>query len=171
MGLIMKIIQMVGYKDSGKTTLINYFIEAFNKDNYRVATIKHHGHGGQPLGIENTDSETNRQAGAVASAVEGDGLLQLSLNKNNISIENILFFYQQLAMDFVFIEGYKKIPFPKILLIKDQAEIALLEEIEKTVCILDRNETISSSLNIPVFHHAEELLSYLKADLTQFADF
>src|SRR5690625_1984789 len=74
----MKTMQIVGYKSSGKTTLTTRLIELLSARSVRVASLKHHGHGGVPLGLEETDSEKHRQAGALIAGVEGAGVLQLS---------------------------------------------------------------------------------------------
>lgn len=42
------ILQIVGYQNSGKTTLMEKLIQALTYEGMKVATIKHHGHGGYP---------------------------------------------------------------------------------------------------------------------------
>ncbi len=39
------ILQIVGYKKSGKTTLMRHIVSFLKSHGYTVATIKHHGHG------------------------------------------------------------------------------------------------------------------------------
>ena len=51
-------------------------MHALAESEMKVATIKHHGHGGFPSSAK--DSERHRKAGAVVSSVEGAGLLSLS---------------------------------------------------------------------------------------------
>ena len=51
-------------------------MHALAESEMKVATIKHHGHGGFP--VVQKDSERHRKAGAVVSSVEGAGLLSLS---------------------------------------------------------------------------------------------
>lgn len=66
-----KIIQIVGYQNSGKTTLMEQLIKHATKEGLRVGTIKHHGHGGAPVENLSKDSNRHEQAGARVSAVEG----------------------------------------------------------------------------------------------------
>jgi molybdopterin-guanine dinucleotide biosynthesis protein B len=40
------ILQVVGYQNSGKTTLITKLIKMLKEMSYRVGTLKHHGHDG-----------------------------------------------------------------------------------------------------------------------------
>ncbi|WP_376711888.1 molybdopterin-guanine dinucleotide biosynthesis protein B, partial [Bacillus paralicheniformis] len=63
-------MQIVGYQISGKTTLVEKIVHALAEREKKVATIKHHGHGGFPEVAQN-DSEKHRKAGAVVSSVEG----------------------------------------------------------------------------------------------------
>ena len=38
------ILQIVGFKDSGKTTLLQQSITFLKSQGYHIVTIKHHGH-------------------------------------------------------------------------------------------------------------------------------
>ena len=49
----------------------------------KVATIKHHGHGGFPE-VAQKDSERHRKAGAIVSSVEGAGLLSFFIKRNGL---------------------------------------------------------------------------------------
>ncbi|MBN6206199.1 molybdopterin-guanine dinucleotide biosynthesis protein B [Ralstonia pickettii] len=145
----MKIIQIVGFKNSGKTTLATKMIKKLTEDGYNVGTLKHHGHGGMPIGITDTDSEKHRQAGAVFSGVEGDGLLQLSAA--SWDMKKILAIYRIMHIDVLIIEGFKQEPFPKIVLIQRKEEMVLLDHVENIKAIvssLPLEETVES---IPVF--------------------
>lgn len=42
----MQCVQIIGYKNRGKTTLVEHLVAFFSKYHYQVAAIKHHGHGG-----------------------------------------------------------------------------------------------------------------------------
>ncbi len=148
----MKIIQIVGFKKSGKTTLATKLIEMLAEQEYRVASLKHHGHGGAPLGIENTDSEKHKQAGAVLSGVEGDGLFQLSAA--SWSMEQMLSIYQLLQMDVVVMEGFKKDPFPKIVLIQREEEMILLDQLENIKAAVSPLP-LEMKAAFPVFHMKE----------------
>ena len=55
-----KVFQIVGYQNSGKTTLMEKVISGAAEKGVRVAYIKHHGHGGAP---DAKDSTRHQQAG------------------------------------------------------------------------------------------------------------
>lgn len=160
----MKIIQIVGFKNSGKTTLATTLIKMLTEQGYRVASLKHHGHGGMPIGIMNTDSEKHRQAGAIFSGVEGDGLFQLSAASWNM--EQMLSVYQLLQIDVLVMEGFKKEPYPKIALIKRKEEMALLEQAENIIAIVS-SLSFSDSAACPVFdvNNIDELFEWLHSEL------
>src|SRR5699024_1224570 len=114
----MYIIQVAGYKNSGKTTLMNYGVDYFSKRNYQVATIKHHGHGGEPNYAENTDSYQHFQNGANLSTVIGEDTLSIIGKNKMLSFKAMLALYQQIGIDIVMIEGYKHLNYPKIVLLR-----------------------------------------------------
>ena len=80
------IFQVVGYQNSGKTTFLNRLIEKLNGEQMRIATIKHHGHGGKPEVNEEKDSAQYCHSGAKVSLVEGGGRLLLQAENNTWSI-------------------------------------------------------------------------------------
>ncbi len=57
-----------GYKNSGKTSLVEKLVSRLSAEGYRVAVIKHDGHDFEP-DVPGTDSYRHRKAGAYASAV------------------------------------------------------------------------------------------------------
>ena len=59
----MKIVGIVGWKDSGKTTIATKIINKLSYKNFRVASIKH-AHHEFDIDHENTDSFKHRLAGS-----------------------------------------------------------------------------------------------------------
>ncbi|WP_197431594.1 molybdopterin-guanine dinucleotide biosynthesis protein B [Lentibacillus sp. JNUCC-1] len=126
------IFQVVGYKNSGKTTVTSALVAYLTKAGYKVATLKHHGHGGKPDRASGTDSDKHRQAGAVISGVEGDGELQLTVaSKTELTWEQIKTMYQTVSHDILILEGYKNASFPKIVLLREEADFGLLNDIDQ----------------------------------------
>ncbi|WP_156291650.1 molybdopterin-guanine dinucleotide biosynthesis protein B [Oceanobacillus salinisoli] len=149
----MNIIQIVGYKNSGKTTLAAQFIDLLSRKGLRVASLKHHGHGGVPLGIKDTDSEKHKRAGALVSGVEGDGVLQLSQQAWNM--EQIIAIYELLQTDVLVVEGYKNYPFPKIVLINREMDLDLLDKVKNIKAIISTLPLVKSRYPYPVFNQSE----------------
>ena len=59
----MKVIGIIGWKDTGKTTLIEKLINEFNDRNFSVSTIKH-SHHRISVDKEGTDTFRHFNAGA-----------------------------------------------------------------------------------------------------------
>src|SRR5690625_6083705 len=78
---IFPVYQVVGYKRAGKTTLMTSLIRYFSSTGMRVGTLKHHGHGGEPAVIKETDSYQHTEAGSLISAVQGEKQLHLTVNQ------------------------------------------------------------------------------------------
>lgn len=129
------ICQVVGYKNSGKTTLMNQLIADFTKRKKRVGAIKHHGHGGEPDRVLNTDSDLHMQAGACLSSVQGESVVQMTLQDENFSLRDIIALYSMLSIEHIFIEGYKDEFYPKIVLIRDEKDLDLLDSLAGIIAV------------------------------------
>ncbi|RAK17013.1 molybdopterin-guanine dinucleotide biosynthesis protein B [Anoxybacillus vitaminiphilus] len=154
----MKILQVVGYKNSGKTTLVEKLIKEAAHQGYRVGAVKHHGHGGYPdLSEQWNDSNRHRQAGAVVSSVEGNGLLQLQAIQDKWSLQQILHIYSFFPVDVVFVEGFKKEKYPKIVMLRSDDDIELLTSLENIIAVIAWT-TLSKSFAIdyPIFSIEDE---------------
>ncbi|WP_085992598.1 molybdopterin-guanine dinucleotide biosynthesis protein B [Oceanobacillus senegalensis] len=149
----MQIIQIVGYKNSGKTTLATKVIETLSKQGKNVASLKHHGHGGVPTGLENTDSMKHKQSGAVVAGVEGDGVLQLV--KQTWTIKEMIACYKWMNIETIVMEGFKNEPFPKVVLINRKEELNLLKEVENIQAVILPFEWRDLHLPYPTFCHSE----------------
>lgn len=168
LGQYQKILQVVGYQNSGKTTLIEQLIKAVKQDGYSVATIKHHGHGGTPDIDESKDSARHEKAGAHISAVEGDGTLRMSIQQEEWSLANILAIYENFPIDLVLVEGYKKESFPKVVLVRKAEDAALLEQLENIRCVLYWAEYPGEiDAGIPTFSidDSEKYMAFLREEM------
>ena len=105
----------------------------------RAASIKHHGHGGVPsYESPSKDSIRHYEAGAVVSSVEGGGTLQLRAKMDDWSLEEMLRFYQFFSIDVLFVEGYKRESYPKVVLIRDEQDLSMLDSLTSVQCIISR---------------------------------
>ncbi|TSB45361.1 molybdopterin-guanine dinucleotide biosynthesis protein B [Alkalicoccobacillus porphyridii] len=139
------IIQIVGYQNSGKTTLLCKLVDMAVKEGWRVGTLKHHGHGGRPLlEGQGKDSYKHYAAGATVSAVEGEGTLQLTARVEAGNPEATLELYRQMEIDLILVEGYKGWKYPKVVLLRDQEDVRLLKELEQIVAIISKGNLVIS---------------------------
>lgn len=150
----MEIIQIVGYKNSGKTTTVAALLQHFSKAGVRVASLKHHGHGGIPEGFDSKDSKIHHDAGAVLAGVAGEGLLQF-VQDAHWELEQVMQIYKTLQVDLLFVEGYKKANHPKVVLVNEEADKALLTELSNIIAIVSNQFLEKENLKSPIFKQDE----------------
>ncbi|MEN2767393.1 molybdopterin-guanine dinucleotide biosynthesis protein B [Ornithinibacillus xuwenensis] len=149
----MKVLQVVGYKNSGKTTLTKEIITYYSKKGWKVGTIKNHGHGGIPIGLHDTDSEQHRRAGSKIAGVIGENILQLS--QEEWEVETIISIYELLGIELLVLEGFKRLEYPKLILIKDRKEIQLLTSLSNIIALISKTEKELVGLQLPVFDNKD----------------
>ena len=125
----MKTLHIVGFKNSGKTTLISRWIRLVKKQGLSVAVLKHHGHK-SPLDMpdSNTDSMQFLNSGADISAVSGGGSVQLLMNEE-LKFGRMKEIATLGNPDVLLIEGYKEEQGEKVVLIRSQADWGDTEEL------------------------------------------
>lgn len=175
MALVKPVIfQVAGYQDSGKTTLSLKLIEHLSASGLKIATIKHHGHGGKPEVDGTKDSGRHIAAGAAVSLVEGEGRILIQAEQKQWSLlEEIemLSFYKP---DVILIEGYKNEKYPKAVILRDNGDLELLDKLPDIKVIFYRDEILARHLmdqDIPAFHTSDVsgftwLTNYFRADFT-----
>ncbi len=114
------ILCFVGRSNSGKTTLIERLIVELVRSGYRVATVKHAGHGFD-LDTEGKDSWRHKQAGASAVVVLSKGSLAMFADvSDQLKVEEVRDRYLDPACDLIIAEGWKSEGYPKIVVLRDQ---------------------------------------------------
>ncbi len=136
MAMAAPIIQIVGYQNSGKTTLISQLVTDLSKRGLAVAVLKHHGHGGHPaLTGDDKDSTKHFQSGAIVSAVEGDGVLHVMARHDRALADN-LSLLQSFQPDLIIIEGYKQEAYPKIVMVRNEQDARLIHQLEAVMAVV-----------------------------------
>ena len=112
---MMKAIGIVGYKKSGKTTLLLKLAEELTNKGYQVAAIKHIS---EDIDIANSDTAKYKEhLSQVAAITTKESILYLESKSN---LEEIL---KYLEADILLIEGFKKEKtFPKIVCLRKENE-------------------------------------------------
>lgn len=124
----MKIVSIVGKKNTGKTSLTVKVIEELAKRGYNVASIKHSHHSIE-MDKENTDTWKHKQAGA--NLVVGVGSTTFFNARMEMDLNRILFLLKHMdEFDFVVIEGYKNYNYPKIITSPDVRDEYTIKEVD-----------------------------------------
>lgn len=158
-----RVFQVIGYQNSGKTTFVVDYIKESIKYNLKVGTIKHHGHKTPLLNYdEKKDSGKHREAGASVSLVEGNGTFMLTSNKLNLNLAQFIALYKSFDLDVIVIEGYKYEPYPKVVLLRSDSDLPMLEKIENISCLVANfalPETLSD--HYKVFTNQKDCITWL----------
>lgn len=157
----MKTLHVVGYKNSGKTTLIARWVRLLKDKGFLVAVLKHHGHGGQPAMPDcKTDTMQFLDSGADVSIVAGGGVVQLLMSEEPEFTELKL-----LATigkpDILLIEGYKNEQGEKIVLLRDAEDWESLNELDCIQLIVGFTESSTDISRIKSRLDVEQLDSWL----------
>lgn len=114
------ILCFVGRSNSGKTTLIERLIPELVLAGYRVATVKHAGHGFE-LDTEGKDSWRHKRAGASTVIVLSKGSLAMFSDvSDEIKVEEVRERFLGSGIDLILAEGWKSEGYPKIVVVRDQ---------------------------------------------------
>lgn len=106
-----KIFGVTGWKNAGKTTLVERLVAEFVRRGWRVATVKH-AHHDVDIDRPGTDSFRHRAAGAAEVALVGGCRYAIMHEASEPSLSEVL--ARLSPADLVLIEGYKREPHPKI---------------------------------------------------------
>lgn len=115
------IVCFVGRSNSGKTTLIERVIPELVRAGYRVATVKHAGHGFD-LDTEGKDSWRHKLAGASSVVIVSKGSLAMFADvSEQLKVEEVRDRYLDASYDLIIAEGWKSEGYPKVVVIREQA--------------------------------------------------
>lgn len=106
-----RVFGVTGWKNAGKTTLVERLVAEFVRRGWRVSTIKH-AHHEVDIDRPGADSFRHRLAGATEVALVGGRRYAIMREQAEPSLAEVL---ERLApADLVLIEGYKREAHPKI---------------------------------------------------------
>ena len=148
------ILSFVGRSNSGKTTLIERVIPELTRVGYRVATVKHAGHGFE-LDTEGKDSWRHKQAGASTVVVVSKGNMAMFADvSKEMNVEEVRDRFLDDQTDLIIAEGWKSEGYPKIAVVREEFEevnvsldgllaIVSIKPIEAPVPCIDRNDVVT----------------------------
>ena len=132
----MKIIGIVGWKNTGKTFYVSQIIKNLKSKNYRIASIKH-AHHEFDIDHKNTDSFIHRISGSsqviISSSKRWAKIYELE-NQNEKKLNELI---SELSdTDIVIVEGYKNENHPKIEVINEKENNYLFQKIKNVRAII-----------------------------------
>ncbi|WP_342508221.1 molybdopterin-guanine dinucleotide biosynthesis protein B [Sporosarcina sp. FSL K6-2383] len=144
----MKTLHIVGFKNSGKTTLVARWVRLLKEQGLTVAVLKHHGHGGQPaMPDASTDTMQFFNSGADVSVVAGGGAVQLLVNEEPGFME-----LKEMAAirrpNILLVEGYKEQQGNKVVLLRNAEDWGSLGSLSGIQLVVGCPEIIAGSRQI-----------------------
>lgn len=158
------VIQIVGYKNTGKTTLICKLIERFAAAGLRVGTVKHDGHDFEP-DVPGTDSWQHRRAGAKLTAVASDDRTAF-FEERGATLDELLLRLGD--ADVVIVEGWKRERYAKVAMVQTEEQLDAVAGLPGIVAAATWNgalrPAIAEKMGVPVFdvEHAGELALWIR---------
>ncbi len=128
MFMSVPILSFVGRSNSGKTTLIERVIPELVRAGYKVATVKHAGHGFD-LDTEGKDSWRHKQAGASSVVIISKSSLAMFADvSDHMNVEDVRERYLDASYDLILAEGWRSEGYPKIVVVRDQIGEVLVSQ-------------------------------------------
>src|SRR5690625_2459021 len=127
-------MQIVGYKNAGKTTLVSELVRSVEEQKVRIGTVKHDSNG-FTADREGSDSWRHQEAGALYTALTSpygtasfekrgrtlDDLIERMVRDTAISSDE--------PLDLILVEGFKTESYPKLVLLRHEEDVHLLEKL------------------------------------------
>jgi molybdopterin-guanine dinucleotide biosynthesis protein B len=146
----MKMIGVAGFKNAGKTTLVEKLVTALTSRGYRVSTIKH-AHHSFDIDHEGRDSFRHRKAGATEVAVVSAGRWAIIHELRREAEPPLADILAKLApCDVVLIEGYKRDSHDKIEVRNLALNHPQLAGDDPTIIAIAANGTVAEA-PVPVY--------------------
>ena len=151
----MKIIGVVGWKNTGKTTLIEKLISELNRRNLTVSTIKH-SHHNFSVDREGTDSFRHFNAGTKETILASEQKwIKFSRQKREAKL-NLSYLLEQITpVDIVIVEGFKASDHKKVEVVDSTIDEKPLYETDKTVRGIIINQNKIKNAVLPQFERDE----------------
>ena len=149
-----KVIGVAGFKNAGKTTLVEKLVAELTRRGYRVSTVKH-AHHSFDIDHEGRDSFRHRKAGASEVAVVSRhrwAIIHESREEAEPTLQEIL--AKLGPCDLVIVEGYKRDTHDKIDVRNSDLTHPTLAGDDPTVVAIAANGAISDA-PVPVFGRDE----------------
>ncbi|MCS7113127.1 MAG: molybdopterin-guanine dinucleotide biosynthesis protein B [Nitrososphaerota archaeon] len=140
---------VVGYgRGSGKTRVVEELTKILVSRGYSVATVKHCLH---PIDVTDKDTYRHRAAGARATLAISRGEVALFLTDSKDSLEG--YFDLLPSTTFTLIEGFRRLNYPKILCIADEAHLSDIgfDMGSLVAVVICRDSVKISGIDKPVF--------------------
>jgi molybdopterin-guanine dinucleotide biosynthesis adapter protein len=146
----MKVFGVVGWKNNGKTTLVERLVANLTAAGYRVSTVKH-AHHEVDLDQPGKDTWRHREAGArevVLATARRWAVVHELRGEAEPSLDELL--ARMTPVDLVVVEGFKRFPHPKLEVHRRERGTPLIARDDPSVVAVATDEPLPG-LHVPQF--------------------
>ncbi|HET7580705.1 MAG TPA: molybdopterin-guanine dinucleotide biosynthesis protein B [Bacillales bacterium] len=153
----LNLLQVVGFKNSGKTTLIERVLSECKKAGKKAGVIKHHGHGCLEVHDRKKDTGRFRESGAAVTGIAAGNELELEfVDESDWEVERIVELYRYLPLDVILVEGFKHADFPKVVMLKQKDDYQAFQELKNIQAVVTWDSRLTGSDHPSIFHIFEQ---------------
>ena len=163
----MKIIGVVGWKNTGKTVLIEKLIKEFSKRNLTVSTIKH-SHHNFSVDKRGTDSFRHFNAGTKETILASEEKwIKFSRQLSGSKPKLPYLIRQMTPVDIVIVEGFKASDHKKVEVVNSISDRQPLYETDRTICGIVINRHQIQNAELPQFERNDvwEICNFIETTL------
>jgi molybdopterin-guanine dinucleotide biosynthesis adapter protein len=146
----MRVFGVVGWKNNGKTTLVERLVAHLTAAGYRVSTVKH-AHHEVDLDQPGKDTWRHREAGAcevVLATARRWAVIHELRGEAEPALDELL--ARMTPVDLVVVEGFKRFPHPKLEVHRRERGTPLLARDDPSVVAVATDEPVQG-LHVPQF--------------------
>nr|WP_238933570.1 molybdopterin-guanine dinucleotide biosynthesis protein B [Brevibacillus choshinensis] len=158
------VLQVVGYSDSGKTTLLAKLIARFEQSGVRVGVIKHDGGHDFEWDQPGKDTRRYREAGASLLAISSQTKTVIH-QQRPIPLPELVERLTQAGAELVLVEGFKREGYPKLVLIRKAEDQELLKTVTDIRGIVTWERLATDLWPQLSIHDDEAVFEFVKSQL------
>ncbi|AFS78672.1 molybdopterin-guanine dinucleotide biosynthesis protein B [Gottschalkia acidurici 9a] len=156
---MIPVISMVGYSNSGKTTILTKIISELKNRGYKVAVIKHHC-GDFDIDHKGKDTYMHMEAGADTVMLSSPNKFALISNvEKEKSLDDLISYIND--VDIIITEGYKSENKPKIEVYRESIGKGRIKcKSEELICIIS-DSYIDENIPYFNFENVKEITDFI----------
>jgi len=154
------VFQLVGYANTGKTTLITRLIPLLAQRGIRVGVVKHDGSHDFEWDQPEKDTFRYREAGAALVAIQSATKTGM-LETRAVPLPQLIDRMRDAGAELVLVEGFKRERYPKLVMLREPSDVELLERLNEVAAVVSRAPFHHPELPVFLADQPEEIARFL----------